>query len=240
MQMWDGAVWGGYPRAARCVTGASAAPSPPYHVQPTPERALVTPVAEQPQKKPHNTMDWVSWLQAELGSLCNHWQILALLEFVFTQTSSSVPRGGIWNGHFIYSSSGTLQSRVTLFLCMDMVRSPSASISPIWVLLCWCTQSEHGASQENQHPLLQPYLQHPSTNLLFSLFCRGVYTGETLFPAATRGYVDIPTFGQDFSEHQPPTLPHSRWNELPSIHHSYCLLSWDGTQKIHFYFHSLT
>lgn len=130
------------------------------------------------------------------------------------------------------------------FLCMDMLRSPSASISPSQVLLCWCTQSEHKwsittLSQENQRPLLQPYTQHPSANPLFSLFCRGVYTEETLVPA-TRGYVDIPTFGQDFSEHQPPTSPHSHWKELPSIHHSNCLLSWDGTQKIHFYFRSLT
>lgn len=108
--------------------------------------------------------------------------------------------------------------------CWEAHQHPAAPVR--------CTQSEHEWSittqhQGNQHPLLEPYIQNTSANLLFSLFCRGVYTGETLVPAAARGYADIPTFGQDFSEHQAATMPHSRWNELPSIHHSYCLLSWD-------------
>lgn len=57
--------------------------------------------------------------------------------------------------------------------------------------------------------------------------CRAEYTEDTLVPAATRGYVVIPTFGQDFSEHQTPNLLHSHGNELPSIHQSYCSLSWE-------------
>lgn len=43
--------------------------SPPHHLQPTPERALVTPVAEDPPQKSHTTQ-WIGW---ELGSICNHW-----------------------------------------------------------------------------------------------------------------------------------------------------------------------
>lgn len=177
MQMRDGAVWGGYPG----VTAPLLPPAPSPPSQPTPEGTLVTPAPPE-TATPHNGLDELAPNRAGkfMHLLANFGTFNFFLNFFLHKTASSVPRGGIGNGHFIYSCSGTLQSSVALFCAWACWEAHQQ------VLLCCCTQSI----------------------LIF-------------------WYFDIPTFGQNFSEHQTPTSLLSRWNELPSIHHSYCLLSWE-------------
>lgn len=63
--------------------------------------------------------------------------------------ASSGPRGGIGNEHFICGSSGTLQSSVTGFLCMDIMGCP---ISPSQVHTEWTQTEHHNPAPRNTTP----------------------------------------------------------------------------------------
>lgn len=157
-------------------------PQPPPHHPSQPQREHLSP--QHPQKQPHHTMDWMSWLQAELGSLCIHWHILALFNFFLHKTASSVPRGGIGNGHFIYSCSGTPAEQCHSFLCMGMLRSPSAGAAVLLhteyfdILVFWYSHLWSGffrAPDTNLTPLPLKWAAFHPPLLLFALL-RGLST----------------------------------------------------------------
>lgn len=72
--------------------------------------------------------------------------------------ASSGPRGGIGNEHFICGSSGTLQSSVTGFLCMDIMGCP---ISPSQVHTEWTQTEHHNPAPRNTIP--SPFCSHTSS-----------------------------------------------------------------------------
>lgn len=85
--------------------------SPSYHLQPTPERALVIPVAKYVQEKSHNT---IGWNELDSGRARKFVQTKPLANFVLPvlafflsvhKPASSESKGAIGSGHFIYQFS---------------------------------------------------------------------------------------------------------------------------------------
>lgn len=113
MQMQDGAVWGGYPG----VTAPLLPPAPSPPSQPTPEGTLVTPAPPE-TATPHNGLDELAPSRAGkfMHLLANFGTFNFFLNFFLHKTASSVPRGGIGNGHFIYSCSGTPAEQCHFFV----------------------------------------------------------------------------------------------------------------------------
>lgn len=181
MQMRDGAVWGGYPG----VTAPLLPPAPSPPSQPTPEGTLVTPAPPE-TATPHNGLDELAPSRAGkfMHLLANFGTFNFFLNFFLHKTASSVPRGGIGNGHFIYSCSGTPAEQCHSFLCMGMLRSPSAGAAVLLhteyfdILVFWYSHLWSGffrAPDTNLTPLPLKWAAFHPPLLLFALL-RGLST----------------------------------------------------------------
>lgn len=162
MQMRDGAV---LPKSCEWCDGRLCC-SQPTTALPTissqPQRGHLSPQQPSTLRKSHTTQ-WI-------GGVCSKqsWGVYETTGKFFVlfshKTASSVPRGGIGNGHFIYGSSGTLQSSVTLFCawrCWEAHQLPSAPVG------CCCAGAHRvntkGASQPSPKNTNIPFWSHKSS-----------------------------------------------------------------------------